>query len=66
MARLQIETLVALDELPDGTCVAYPVVDPSWASAGSEEDALTELRLVLSEELAEAPPATVARFAIPP
>ena len=52
VARLQIETLVALDELPDGTCVAYPVVDPSWASAGSEEDALTELRLVLSEELA--------------
>ncbi|MBX3248785.1 MAG: AAA family ATPase [Myxococcales bacterium] len=62
---MTIDTLVVLDELPDGTCVAYPVVEPELAAIGSEGDVLAELRLFLSDLLGTAPPERVARFALP-
>lgn len=60
-----LSTLVVIDELPDGTCLTYPVVEPQTVAAGSEGDALTELRLFLAEELATANAERLARFSIP-
>ncbi|MCA9611963.1 MAG: ATP-dependent Clp protease ATP-binding subunit [Myxococcales bacterium] len=62
---LAIDTLAVLDELPDGTCVAYPVVEPQHVAVGSEGDVLAELRLFLADELASAPPHRIARYALP-
>lgn len=63
--RLQLRTLIAIETLPGGGCLGYPVIDPSLASFGDESDVREELRLFLSEHLAEQHPTVVARFALP-
>lgn len=66
MAQLAIETLLAVDELPDGNVLVYPVVEPHHGAVGRLDNALTELRLFLAEELsAETSPRRIARFAAP-
>ena len=67
MKQLSIETLLAVDELPDGNVLVYPVVEPQHAAVGTVDNAITELRLFLAEELsAERFPRRIARFAAPP
>ncbi|MEM9068159.1 MAG: AAA family ATPase [Myxococcota bacterium] len=66
MARLRIDTLIAIEEFTDGTCLAYPVVDPELSALGTEENAVTEVRLFLAEALStDRNPVRIARFAIP-
>ncbi len=63
--QLALSTLVVVDELPDGTCLVYPVVEPQTIAAGLEDNALTELRLFLSEDLQDAEAERIARFSLP-
>ena len=63
--QLALSTLVVIDELPDGTCLVYPVVEPQTIAAGLEDNALTELRLFLSEDLQDAEADRIARFSLP-
>jgi len=65
MARFDIETLLAIETLPSGNALVYPVVAPELTSLGDEDDALVDQRLFLSEHLADAAPSIVSRFAIP-
>ncbi len=66
MTQLQIETLLVVDELPDGSTLVYPVVEPQHGAVGKLDNAITELRLFLAEELSgESEPMRIARFAAP-
>lgn len=62
---LALDTLIVLDELPDGTCAGYPLVEPEHVAIGREGDVLAELRLYLADQLATAAPMRVARYALP-
>ena len=60
-----LRTLLAIETLSSGRVLAYPVVAPEHAAVGSEEDALVELDLFLTELLPTLPPHVVARYALP-
>jgi ATP-dependent Clp protease ATP-binding subunit ClpC len=62
---LGIDTWALVRTLEDGRVVAHAVANPSLAAFGAEADALSELRLFLSEWLDTRPAVELARHHLP-
>ena len=63
---LVLSTLLLARELPSGETLVAPVVDPRFATVGTESAGVARLDAFLTEYLTRAAPDVVARFAVPP
>jgi ATP-dependent Clp protease ATP-binding subunit ClpC len=65
-AALELQTLIMVRELQDGSVCCFPLADPTLVSVGERSAALVEQRLFLEEHLREQRPEVIARFSFPP